>query len=68
MLHEIGIGYRGRIDRIATGSAFEQPQKRRDEVREHTIDIQSDSHRNHNLGKFIRGVNSDLLAHAVAVC
>ena len=36
---------------------FEQSQKRRDEVREHTVDVQSDSHRNYNLGKMVEGVN-----------
>ena len=44
MLHEIRIGNRSRIDGTPAGSRREQLQERRDEIREHAVDVESQHH------------------------
>ena len=57
MMLKVGIGDRRRVDGRAADALFEQLQKRCDEIRQHAVDIQSNFHRGHNLGKMVEGVN-----------
>ena len=57
MILKVGIGDRRRVDGLPTDALFEQLQKRCDEIRQHAVDIQSNFHRSHNLGKMAESVN-----------
>ena len=57
MMLKVGIGDGSRVDGRAADAPFEQLQKRRDEIRQHAVDIQGNFHRGHNLGKMVDSVN-----------